>query len=244
MPHHCRARIFNQQCFCFVTSSSGKLRCAEEVSRLDLPGFPRALSAFGKTNQWMKAVLNPYRPTVFADTDGLVSKVGAGQEGMEPLERTASRQTGGVVNEREAQIVSLLVQGLSSCGLHPSSIGVICPFNAQIKLLEDCPQIQNLKREGLEVNTIDKYQGRDKDAIIVSFVRSNRKGKVGRLLEDARRINVAITRARQKMVLVGSFSTLTGGSPTLKSILNQLQEEKRLVSLPPGAVPANSRSFT
>ena len=188
----------------------------------------------------MKTVLNPYRPVIFADTDRLVSSVkpGSEQDVMQPLEETGRRQIGGggTVNPSEATIVSLLVQGLSACGLQPSSIGVICPFNAQIKLLEDCPELQRYRREGLEINTIDKYQGRDKEAMIISFVRSNRKGRVGRLLEDKRRINVALTRAKKKMILLGSFSTLKEGSPTLKCILEQIQEEKRLFSLPPGAI--------
>ena len=112
------------------------LKCATQIPRLDLPGFPRALSSFGKTSQWMKAVLNPYRPMLFADTDRITSSVRAGreQEGLEPLERTASRHAGGnMVNDTEAALVSLIVQGLVSCGMAPSSIGVICPFNAQVR---------------------------------------------------------------------------------------------------------------
>jgi superfamily I DNA and/or RNA helicase len=68
--------------------------------------------------------------------------------------------------------------------------------------------------------------------ILVSFVRSNNKGKIGRLLEDKRRINVAITRAKQKMILVGSFSTLRRGSPTLQVIVDQIKQQGRVVSVP------------
>ena len=103
-------------------------------------------------------------------------------------------------------------------------------------MLESSSQLQALKTEGLEINTIDKYQGRDKDAIVVSFVRSNAKGKIGRLLEDKRRINVAITRAKKKLILLGSYSTLQAGSSTLKCILEQIQQKGRVVALPPGAV--------
>ena len=116
---------------------------------------------------------------------------------------------------------------------------MICPLpclRLQIRLLESFPQLNKLKNDGLEMSTIDKYQGRDKQAIIVSFVRSNTKGNVGRLLQDIRRINVAITRAKHKMILVGSFSTLHKGSTTLKGILDQIQHLKRVESLPPNAI--------
>ena len=58
------------------------------------------------------------------------------------------------------------------------------------------------------MSTVDRFQGRDKDCIIVSLVRSNEEGKVGGLLKDWRRINVAFTRAKKKLILVGSESTL------------------------------------
>lgn len=70
----------------------------------------------------------------------------------------------------------------------------------------------------------------------MSFVRSNSKGKVGRLLQDLRRVNVAITRAKRKLILVGSFSTLQKGSNILKIILDQLQLLKRVELLPATAI--------
>lgn len=154
-----------------------------------------------------------------------------------PLERAASRQAGGnTVNDTEAMLVSRIVEALVSVGLSPASIGVICPFNAQIRLLEESAVMKQHKRDGLEISTIDKYQGRDKDVIIVSFVRSNNKGKVGRLLEDKRRINVAITRSKHKLILVGSFSTLQQGSATMKGILDQIQQLERVEKLPADAL--------
>lgn len=106
----------------------------------------------------------------------------------------------------------------------------------KIRLLEECPLIAQWKKNGLEISTIDRYQGRDKEAIVLSFVRSNNKGKVGRLLEDKRRINVAITRAKHKMIMVGSLSTLMNGSKVLKTILRRIEELKLIETLPNDAV--------
>ena len=90
----------------------------------------------------------------------------------------------------------------------------------------------SIKRDGLEISTIDRYQGRDKLVIIISFVRSNSKGKVGRLLNDFRRINVAISRAKRKLILIGSVSTLREGSNVLSELLDLMDNKKWIQDLP------------
>ena len=213
-----------------------------EVPRLQLQKFPKALSSqeFGNSSRWVQKVVNPFRPVVFVDTDGMGQRdtdILDKQDNIVPLERAASRQAGGnTVNDTEAMLVSRIVEALVSVGLSPTAIGIICPFNAQIRLLEESAVIKQHKTDGLEISTIDKYQGRDKDVIIVSFVRSNNKGKVGRLLEDKRRINVAITRSKHKLILVGSFSTLRQGSATMKGILDEIRQLERVEKLPSDAL--------
>ena len=98
--------------------------------------------------------------------------------------------------------------------------------SAQLRVLNDNPSLQ-----GLEMCTIDRFQGRDKPAIIVSLVRSNSDGKAGRLLQDFRRLNVAFSRAKEKLVIVGSFATLRRGSDVLRLVLDSLQERNCLCRL-------------
>ena len=62
----------------------------------------------------------------------------------------------------------------------------------------------------VELHTADRFQGRDKEVVLVSCVRSNEAGVVGDLLKDRRRVNVALTRARSKLIIVGSEKTLCG----------------------------------
>ena len=95
--------------------------------------------------------------------------------------------------------------------LHPlkATIGVMSPYTAQVERLN--LEIKKLKEKlsglDIEASTIDGYQGREKDIIIVSMVRSNDENKVG-FIADKERINVAITRARKLVIIVGDSSTI------------------------------------
>jgi superfamily I DNA and/or RNA helicase len=92
------------------------------------------------------------------------------------------------------------------------SIGVIAPYRAQINYLKDAiedHEVLNdlLMRRRLSVGTVDSFQGQERDIIAISLTRSNPLGEIG-FLSDIRRMNVAMTRARRKLLLVGDSSTL------------------------------------
>jgi superfamily I DNA and/or RNA helicase len=106
-------------------------------------------------------------------------------------------------NEQEAQWVVRKVQALRNLGLPAESIGVISPYSAQVRLLRSkLPDLQ------LEIDSVDGFQGREKEAVIVSLVRSNPENEIG-FLEDVRRMNVALTRARRKLIVIGDSATIT-----------------------------------
>jgi superfamily I DNA and/or RNA helicase len=97
-------------------------------------------------------------------------------------------------NEAEATIVEDLVRRyIREHGVAPESIGVVSPFRAQVVLLR-----QRLAGTGVSIDTVERFQGGERDVMILSFVRSRGTGFVF----DERRLNVAITRARRKLVLV------------------------------------------
>lgn len=131
-------------------------------------------------------------------------------------------------NQVEARIVTGLVQVLIAGAVTREEIAVISPFRSQVALIQNelSRVVDDAASDGVEVSTIDKYQGKDKDVVIVSFVRSNSENQVGALLTDWRRINVVLTRAKQKLVLIGSKRTLRAGSG-LFHVLMQLIDEKR-----------------
>jgi hypothetical protein len=119
-------------------------------------------------------------------------------------------------NPREADLVCRKVRALLGAGVVAEAIAVIAPYAAQVRLLRE-----RLEVPGLEVDSVDGFQGREKEAVVLSLVRSNREGEVG-FLADVRRLNVALTRARRKVLIVGDSATL-GGHPFYRDLLNYVE---------------------
>lgn len=99
----------------------------------------------------------------------------------------------GRVNEAEAETVAGLVRRYRSLGVEAGAIGVVSPFRAQVVLLRKL-----LQDSGVHADTVERFQGGERDIMILSFVRS----RAGTFVFDERRFNVAITRARRKLILV------------------------------------------
>jgi predicted DNA helicase len=131
-------------------------------------------------------------PLTFIDT------AGAGYD-EEPEEDTESR-----LNPQEAGLAARYVRRLLDAGVAPADVAVIAPYAGQVRRLRD------LLRDvpGLEIDSVDGFQGREKEAVVISLVRSNPEGEIG-FLNDVRRTNVALTRARRKLVVVGDSATLS-----------------------------------
>ncbi|HEX9244442.1 MAG TPA: AAA domain-containing protein [Anaeromyxobacter sp.] len=130
----------------------------------------------------------------------VVDTSGRGHEEETP-EGSDSKQNAG-----EADLVAIEVRGLLALGLAPDAIAVIAPYDAQVQRLRQV--LADEVERGLEVDTVDGFQGREKEAVVVSLVRSNEDGEVG-FLADVRRMNVALTRARAKLVVVGDGATVS-----------------------------------
>jgi ATP-dependent RNA/DNA helicase IGHMBP2 len=107
------------------------------------------------------------------------------------------------LNPKEADLVARKVKELLDAGVAAEAIAVITPYAAQVRLLRE-----KLPIPGLEIDSIDGFQGREKEAVVLSLVRSNVEGEVG-FLADVRRMNVALTRARRKLLVIGDSATLS-----------------------------------
>ncbi|KZP00843.1 P-loop containing nucleoside triphosphate hydrolase protein [Calocera viscosa TUFC12733] len=154
-------------------------------------------------------------PVVFFDTAG-----------CEFFERSETDGLGGGLdegsksNENEAAVVQRWVQKLVRAGVSPAQIAVITPYQAQVTYLTsllraDMPEI--------EIGTVDGMQGREKEAVVLSLVRSNDKREVG-FLKEKRRLNVAMTRPRRHLCVVGDSETVAQGGQYLKSWMQWLEQ--------------------
>lgn len=137
----------------------------------------------------------------------------AGAEWEEELEPEGESKR----NPREASWVVDQVRAFLEAGIEPEDIAVIAPYAAQVRLLRNRLQVA-----GLEIDTVDGFQGREKEVVIITFVRSNRIGEIG-FLADTRRTNVALTRAKRTLRAIGDSSTL-GGEKFYSDLVAHFQE--------------------
>ncbi|KAM4704441.1 DNA replication ATP-dependent helicase/nuclease DNA2 [Rhinophrynus dorsalis] len=203
----------------------GRLECASErvsTAVVQLPHLKalRLELEFKENNDssWVKDVLEPSNPVWFLNTEKIPA--------LETEEKC------GISNWIEAKLVFHLTSLFLKAGCKPSDIGIIAPYRQQLKVISN--YFTTLSSSAVEVNTVDKYQGRDKSIIIVSFVRSNNDGKLGDLLKDWRRLNVALTRAKHKLIMLGSVPTLSRFL-SLEQLICHLRSENLIFDLPTGA---------
>jgi predicted DNA helicase len=159
----------------------GKLQASEQVKRQTL------MDILPKT----KLMDEEVKPFLFIDTH-------VSDEFRERIRRGSTSKE----NVGEAKLVKDIAEHLLSLSIAPEEIAIISPYDDQIALIRAM-----LRVDGLEIKTVDGFQGREKEVVIVSFVRSNQSGEIG-FLRDLRRLNVSITRAKRKLVLIGDSTTL------------------------------------
>ncbi|CAK7225670.1 DNA replication endonuclease-helicase Dna2 [Sporothrix bragantina] len=209
---------------------SGRLKCGTEALRhrsLHVPDMarlhlhhhnassmarltPTSFCAMGSKSCWLRDLLRPETRVAFVNTDAIPSS----------REEAKGNRT---VNPCEARLVAQLVEGLLTVGVPASDIGVMTHYRSQLSLLRNSLRGVNgasssssngnngSGASAIEMHTADRFQGRDKEVVVLSLVRNNEACLIGDLLKDWRRINVAFTRAKTKLLVVGSRSTLKGG---------------------------------
>ncbi|MFB6234419.1 MAG: AAA domain-containing protein [Halopenitus sp.] len=180
------------------TTLTTQYRMHEAIAAFPNETFYDGVLTHGQRNrQWTIGALDPL---VAVDVDG--------EESQTPMYS--------YINGAEARTVANEVQQLLEHGVMATDIGVITPYNGQIGKIRSVLQSElgESVSGDVKVDTIDSFQGGQRDAIVVSFVRSNPDGDIGFLglpTEGPRRLNVALTRAKKRLVLVGDWDTLTAG---------------------------------
>ncbi|GLV38467.1 DNA replication helicase/nuclease 2 [Carabus blaptoides fortunei] len=204
----------------------GHLLCADDsigFAVLDLPEIQRLQSVYNK-EQWILNVLDTkIENSVIALDTGPTWNIlgGAGKsddnllaEIQVPSQNVSEDEERKCSNLHEAGVVVSLIEALKQAGVPSEEIGIIAPYRAQVGLLRRLvANITDFDCSAVEMNTVDQYQGRDKDVIIYSCTKSRKASKTKtvsgyEILEDKRRLTVAITRAKHKLIIIGDFLTL------------------------------------
>lgn len=138
--------------------------------------------------------------------------------------RIASEQS--YINELEAHyIANEIIPRLKDGGLAESQYAVIAPYKSQVNLIKKLVNNPNV-----QIETLDSFQGKEFDVIIISFTRSKFRSKVG-FLDDARRLNVAFSRAKKKLILIGNTKTLTDSNCHFDLLFNYTRFFKKVVDI-------------
>ncbi|KAK0618128.1 P-loop containing nucleoside triphosphate hydrolase protein [Bombardia bombarda] len=196
-----------------------KLVAAEAVKARLLKDLP---------NYEVEANDDTTEPLVFIDTQG-----GDFPEKSEEEDTTAAASSNkkpkrglhgeSKSNEMEAALVRQHVRKLVQSGVRPEDIAVVTPYNAQVAILAPLKETF----PGIELGSVDGFQGREKEAVIVSLVRSNAEGEVG-FLGEKRRLNVAMTRPKRSLTVIGDSETVKRGSNFLTRWMEFLEDNADL----------------
>ncbi|ESK98017.1 dna helicase [Moniliophthora roreri MCA 2997] len=167
-------------------------------------------------------------PVVFYDTAGCeyYEKV----EGVGSSDTSSNKKNGGMKidpeeggsrwNENEALVVKSWVENLLRNGIKTSQIAIITPYQAQVAHISS---LLHPTHPEIEIGSVDGMQGREKEAVVISLVRSNPNREVG-FLKEKRRLNVAMTRAKRNLCVVGDSSTISYGGKYLRKWMKWLED--------------------
>lgn len=219
----------------------GRLRCgndtvAQRTIHFDHPAgleqlHSSAMSCQQLSSCWLQHITDPQRKVVFADTDAI------GADARESLINSGKK----ITNRLEAVTTAQIVLALKTQGVPSSDIGVIALYRTQISLIKQLFGAASIPSD-VEFDSADRFQGRDKECIIISMVRSNETGTIGDLIRDWRRLNVAFTRARSKLIVIGSRATLQNNE-LMARFLQHVDSRGQSLTLPPDVESNHGSAF-
>ena len=176
---------------------------------------------------WLRDIVDPSTHVTFLNTDPLL-----------PASREIAKGSR-ITNPLEVSITTQIVETLITIGIPATEIGVITLYRSQLASIRQSlrhrsglstgrpaapDDAKNDPTSAVEMHTTDKFQGRDKEVVVLSLVRSNETNNIGELLQDWRRVNVALTRARTKLIIVGSFGTISKGNELLGKLSGMIDQ--------------------
>ena len=141
-----------------------------------------------------------------------------------------NRENNSYYNEKEMYYIYGIVHKLEKAGVKLNDIGIITPYNAQ-KLKLQFEKFNKEKFDDLKIESVDGFQGMEKEYIIISTVRSNKFGHIG-FLKSPKRLNVSLTRARKGLIIVGNAECLAKRNGIWRDLIKYYYSKKLIVQGP------------
>ncbi|KAJ8889297.1 hypothetical protein PR048_008795 [Dryococelus australis] len=137
------------------------------------------------------------------------------------------------VNLAEAALVYFVVSSLRVVGVKAEEVGVIAPYQHQVGLLKRVFAAKSEYHRSVSVNTIDQYQGQEKSVVVISCTRSSSLNKTvdsnqSSILDDVKRLTVAITRSKHKLIIIGNVQLLTDNFAEMNKLFSVIEENNKL----------------
>ena len=199
-----------------VTLLTMQYRMNEEIMRFSSDWFYHNMVESAPEVKY-RSILDLDLPMTWIDTSKLrVEDPAQGDVDGFGDSKSNNHSTYSISNQKEAELTILALQayfemiGKERILSERLDVGIISPYRAQVQLLYRLLRKRDFFkpfRRLISVNTVDGFQGQERDIIVISLVRSNDEGQIG-FLRDLRRMNVAITRARMKLIILGDRQTL------------------------------------
>ena len=239
-----------------------RLKCGSDTiarGRLLLPSISYA--SISSLSPWLQKCLDVDQPVMFINTDQLKNsnsvhnQTSRSTKTLESFQGALGSFRGSVVNLYEVEIIKRIHDALQSVGGYDmKNLGIVSPYRSQVTAIEDAIKLSHVEADNsmntkcaggggggggsssvCEISTVDKFQGRDMEVMVISMVRSNENQAVGNLLRDWRRVNVAMTRAKFKLIIVGSLS-ITDNIAVLKALGDLVKMKGYVIDVPEGDV--------
>ena len=124
-------------------------------------------------------------------------------------------------------MVAQLALKYVSLGVKSTDIAVIAPYRAQVAAVTARLHNRDPATAGVSIHSVDGFQGKEKELVLMTFVRSNPAGEVG-FLKESRRLNVIATRAKRSFIMIGDSKTLVS-DPVIASFIEFLKENNAII---------------
>lgn len=193
----------------------GKVESAPQIKYRSVLDYDHPITWIDTSNEENQITIEEDAPEDSASTSSSVSA--ANQNSDLNFKEQFVGESFGRINKAEAELTLLtLAEYFTKIGKQRVlseriDVGIISPYRAQVQYLKKLiKKYEFFKpyRRLISVNTVDGFQGQERDVILISLVRSNDEGQIG-FLKDLRRMNVAMTRARMKLIILGNKNTMT-----------------------------------